>query len=87
MVYWDSATDGVFYTVKLASTGDIVSATISGLSPGQVYGFLVVALNVHGQGNRSTPIFVLSAQEPGQMSQISISQQLSNVVFTWTLPS
>lgn len=48
MVYWDAASEGQYYTIKQVSTGATASATITDLSPGQVYNFIVVAVNAHG---------------------------------------
>lgn len=51
MVYWDAASDGQYYTVKQVSTGGSNTAIITDLSPGQLYNFIIVAVNAHGIGN------------------------------------
>lgn len=47
--------------MKQVSTGGSAFATITDLSPGQLYNFLVVAVNAHGIGNWTAPVEILTA--------------------------
>ena len=81
---------GTTYTKVRTSTTS--TATFAGLTNGSTYSFKVSGVNKHGEGTASTPVSILVALIPGQMTAVTTTEQKNvaeskvYVKITWTLP-
>ena len=84
-VWWNSGSGSTL--ALLTSAGNTNTYSKSSLTTGTTYRFAVLAKNVHGAGPLSSEQSILVAAVPEQMTQVSTSDNGTDIVFAWAAPT
>jgi len=87
-VWWDNGAENGVYVELTASTGNLLTYTVStGLVTGNSYSFKVRAKNFVGQSAYSEVLVVVAALLPGQpTAPTKFSASISQITIRWTKP-
>ncbi len=84
---WDAGTSGATWTTLLGVNPTSLSQTYTitnDITSGTTYKFRYKAQNIHGWGADSAEVSIIAAEVPQTMSAVTITNQDTNVRFSWT---